>query len=117
MELFLGVLSAILGTINVIQWILKLLAGSDQRARAQNEYLCWQQLAEMGETLEAQPEHAAEIAHSMKALALQRRNEIVAYSRERLNFVPWYEHPANPRPLPERNKLEKVWDILRGLPR
>jgi hypothetical protein len=96
MAIFLGILSAILGVMTVIQWIVGYFTGNSLRAKAQASYSQWAQVATLAEQIQNNPEKAGELAATINGMARAVRSEIVAYSRERLDFVPVAEDPWGP---------------------
>jgi hypothetical protein len=95
---FLGILSALLGVVGVIQWIIGYITGNTLRAKAQASYNQWYRVAELAEQIRQEPTRAVELAASIYATADSSRTEIVAYSREQLSFVPNFERSSQPAP-------------------
>jgi hypothetical protein len=111
MTTFLGVLSAILGVVTVLQWIVGYISGNSQRAKAQASYNQWYKVGTLAEQIRSDPARAVELAASINGMADAVRSEIVAYSRERLDFVPIFEPPSHP--LASVEKPRGLWAKIR----
>jgi hypothetical protein len=72
------------------------------RMRAQAAYNDWHRVAEIADQIAKEPSRAAELIREINGMANVARNEIKAYSREKLGFVPWFDPASqggpNPRP-------------------
>jgi hypothetical protein len=93
MQVFLGVVSVLLGVINVIQFLSSIATGTSLRARAQSAYNDWFRVAQFADMISKDPSKAAELMHHVSGIADAARNEIKAYSREKLGFVPSLDPP------------------------
>lgn len=96
MDTALGILSAILGVVNVIQWIFAYVTGNALRAKAQAAYNQWYRVAELADQIRKEPNRAVELAAQINGHAESVRSEIIAYSRERLDFTPIFEPSSKP---------------------
>jgi hypothetical protein len=90
----LSVLSTLLGVMNVIQFLATIASGSTLRVKAQSDYNNWYRVAEIADQIIENPSKAAELIHTVRGIADAERNQIKAYSREKLGFVPWFD-PAS----------------------
>jgi hypothetical protein len=97
MATFLGVISTLLGVVTVIQWVVGYISGKSLRAKAQASYSQWTRVAIIAEQISNDPTKAVEQAASIHGMADAVRSEIIAYSRERLDFVPVAEDPWAPQ--------------------
>ncbi|MGA2611331.1 MAG: hypothetical protein ABSH01_28115 [Terriglobia bacterium] len=105
-----GVLSVILLVGNVLQFLQSIATGSSLRVKAQADYNNWFRVAEIADQIKANPENAAELIRHISGMADMARNEIVAYSQEKLKFTPWF-NPASkpgPNPSPPQTFLQKA---------
>jgi hypothetical protein len=87
----LAVLSVILGVINVIQFFTSIASGSSLRARVQAAYNDWYRVAQIADMISKEPTRATELIRNVNGIADAARNELKAYSREKLGFVPSYD--------------------------
>ncbi len=94
--MFLAVLSAILGVINLVQWIIGYVTGNALRAKAQASYNQWYRVAELADQIRSHPDKAVELAAWINGIADGVRSDIVAYSRERLDYTPVFEPSSRP---------------------
>jgi hypothetical protein len=104
------VLTVIFGVLSMIQFLMSLASGSSLRARAQFSYNNWYKVADIAEKMSKDPSKNLELIGHIHGLADDARNEIKAYSREKLGFVPWFDPPyqvSNSEP-PKVSFLEKV---------
>ena len=90
----LTMLSILLGVANLIQFLTSIASGSSLRARAQASYNDWYRVAEIADIIHNDPSKAPELIRNVNGIADAARNEIKAYSREKLGFVPSYD-PAS----------------------
>jgi hypothetical protein len=106
----MGILSAILGVISLIQFLLSIATGSSLRAKAQTEYNDWYRVAELGEQIASEPQRANELLNRIMGIADANRNGVKAYSREKLGFVPTHEPAweAGPKPIPQPSIWRKI---------
>src|SRR6266404_6427886 len=88
MQTILTVLTIILGVANLIQFLTSIASGSSLRARAQASYNDWYRVAEIADIIHKDPSKASELIRNVNGIADAARNEIKAYSREKLGFVP-----------------------------
>jgi hypothetical protein len=95
----------------VIQWIVGYISGNSLRAKAQASYNQWYRVAELADQIRSDPARAVEYAASINGMADAVRSEIVAYSRERLDFIPVFEQAS--QPLPGVAKPNGVWSKIR----
>jgi hypothetical protein len=84
---------------------------SATRAKAQAAYNQWYRVGSLAEQIRREPERAVELAASINGVADAVRSEILAYSRERLDFVPIFESPS--QPLQDVAKPRGLWSKLR----
>jgi hypothetical protein len=96
MATFLGVRSAVLGVVNVIQWIIGYISGNSLRAKAQESYSQWARVASVAEQISKDPSKAVQLASEIHGMANAIRIEILAYSEKRLDFVPVAQEPWSP---------------------
>jgi hypothetical protein len=97
----LTILTVIFGVLSVIQFLMSLASGSSLRAHAQSSYNDWYRVADLAEKMSKDPSKNSELIGQVHGLADNARNEIKAYSREKLGFVPWFDPPyqvANSEP-------------------
>lgn len=87
----LTILTTLFGVASVIQFLVSMATGSSLRARAQSSYNNWQRVAEIADQIAKEPSKAAELIRHIHGLADSARNEVKAYSREKLGFVPWFD--------------------------
>jgi hypothetical protein len=93
MQAILGFVSALLGVLNVIQFLASIASGTSLRARSQTAYNNWVRVAQYADMIAKEPSKAAELIHHVSGIADAARNEIKAYSREKLGFVPSVDPP------------------------
>ncbi len=87
----LAVLSVILGVVNLIQFLISVASGSSLRAKAQASFNNWYRVAEIADMISKDPTRASELIRNVSGFAEAERNDIKAYSREKLGFVPSFE--------------------------
>jgi hypothetical protein len=108
---FLGVVSAVLGVVTLIQWIIGYISGNSLRAKAQASYSEWARVGSLAEQISNDPAKAVELAGKIHGMADAVRIEIIAYSRERLGFVPVAEDPWEPKS--DIAKQRSLWSKIR----
>lgn len=110
MQTFLGVLSLLLGGANVIQFLIAMSTGSSLKAKAQADFNTWFRVAEIADQIAENPAKAAELIREVSGIATTARNEIKAYSREKLDFVPFNDpaYQAGPNPAPSQSFWQKL---------
>jgi hypothetical protein len=81
MQTFLAFLAAILGVINLLQWIASYNSRRTLRAKGQASFNQWYRVARLAEQIKKEPHRAVEIAATINGIADSARNETVAYSR------------------------------------
>ena len=110
MQIFLGILSVLLGVTSFIQFLQSIATGSSITANAQAAFNKWYRVAEIADQIKANPQKAAELISHVSGIADVARSEIAAYSREKLSFVPWYDPAYKPgdSPRPAQNLLQKA---------
>ncbi len=110
MQTFFEVLTVLLGIGNMFQLLQSITTGSSMKYRMQSAYNNWYRVAEIADQIKANPQNAAELIRHISGIADAARIEIVAYSRERLGFVPWHD-PAwkpGPSPIPPPSLFQKI---------
>lgn len=80
----------------MIQWIIGYVSGNSLRAKAQSSYNQWYRVAELADQIRKEPSRAVELAASINGMADAIRSDLVAYSRERLDFTPYFEPSSKP---------------------
>jgi hypothetical protein len=85
------ILSAILGVLNLIQFIVSLASGASLRAKAQASFNDWFRVAEVADIISKDPTKAAGLIRNISGFAEASRNEIKAYSLQKLGFIPSFE--------------------------
>lgn len=87
------------------------MIGNSLRAKAQASYNQWYRVAQLADEIRSHPEKAVELAAQINGHTESARSEIIAYSRERLDFVPVFE-PSS-KPLPKIPKPREWFSKLR----
>jgi hypothetical protein len=102
-----AVFSAILGVLNLIQFLASIASGSSLRAKAQAGFNSWYRVAEIADIISKDPGRASEVVRNISGLADYARNDIKAYSLEKLGFTPSFEpaHQTGTNP----PKMPKWW--------
>jgi hypothetical protein len=110
MPAVIPVLSILLGAANVFQFLVSITTGSSIRARAQTSFNDWYRVAQLTDQIVKEPQRAIELVQRIGGIADAARNEVKAYSREKLDFVPWYEpaYESGSNPLPSLSLWEKI---------
>jgi hypothetical protein len=110
LTIMFGIVSFILGVMNLIQFITSIASGSSLRVRAQADYNNWYRVAQIADMISKEPSKAAELIRNVNGIADAARNEIKAYSREKLNFVPSLDpaYDGGPHPPKEPSLWEKT---------
>jgi hypothetical protein len=96
----MAAISIFLGIMTVIQFFTSMFTGSSMRARAQQSYNDWYRVAEIADEIGKDPQKAAQLIKGVNGIADAARNEIKAYSREKLDFVPWFDPASHGGPNP-----------------
>jgi hypothetical protein len=112
MKTFLTVLSALLGVVNMFQFLTSIFTGSSMRAKAQSSFNDWYRVAEIADQIAKEPTKAAELIREVNGIANSNRNEIKAYSCEKLNFEPWFD-PAH-RGGPSHPQPQSLWQKVKS---
>jgi hypothetical protein len=99
---FLTVLTVLLGLFNVIQFLTSMATGSSLKARAQADYNNWFRVAEIADIIHREPLRASELVRNINGIADAARNEIKAYSKEKLGFEPYFDPASVGGPNPPR---------------
>jgi hypothetical protein len=100
MRTVLEVLTVLLGIGNAFQLMQSIATGSSMKCSMQAAYNNWYRVAEIADQIKANPQNAAELIRHISGIADAERIEIVAYSREKLGFVPWHDLAWKPGPSP-----------------
>ena len=112
MQTGLTVLSSLLGVANLIQFLTSIATGSSLKARAQADYNNWYRVAEIADIIHKDPSKASELIRNVNGIADAARNEIKAYSKEKLKFEPYFDPASVGGPNPPRP--QKWWDTFRS---
>lgn len=99
-----SILTIVSVCINIIQWDRRRSELKSLRSQAQASYnfhyitarACTQARHAKGETTEERLNNILCELKSISGVSDTARNNIIAFSREHLNFLPFYEHPAYP---------------------
>jgi hypothetical protein len=98
----LTVFSILLGVANLFQFIAAIVTGSSLKVRAQADYNNWYRVAEIADIIHKEPHKASELIRNVNGIADAARNEIKAFSREKLNFEPYFDPASVSGPNPPR---------------
>jgi hypothetical protein len=108
MQTILTVLSILLGVANLIQFLTSIATGSTLKARAQADFNNWYRVAEIADIIHKDPSRASELIRNVNGIADAARNEIKAYSKEKLGFEPYFDPASTSGPNPPRQP--KWWE-------
>jgi hypothetical protein len=114
MQTFLMVLSVVSGVINVIQLLMFVMTKSSIRVREQSAYNDWYRVAQIADEMARNPQKTPDLIGKINGMADVARNEIKAFSREKLGFVPWLD-PAwdgGPHPDPSQGLWQKFKSVF-----
>ena len=112
MQTTLTVFSILLGVANLFQFIAAIVTGSSLKVRAQADYNNWYRVAEIADIIHKEPNRASELIRNVNGIADAARNEIKAYSKEKLRFEPYFDPASVGGPNPPR--LPKWWEPLKS---
>ncbi len=89
----------VLGAANLIQFLVSLFTCSSMRSRMQASFNDWYRVAEIGDQI-GKTHQRFDLIRTVNGIADAACNDIKAYSREHLNFVPYFDpaHQGGPNP-------------------
>jgi len=103
--------------LNIIQWLQRAEFQKALKSRSQATYNYFfliarrataiRELDRSQEKPEAKLQTAISLGNNINGIADSARSDIVAYSREHLNFLPFEEHPA--RPIADPSKIQRYF--------